>query len=268
MSQPAASAALARLRDALRDPVLVRAGRGMEPTARALELAEAARPHLAALTAALAGALPFAPATDSRIFRLGCTDAVALAVLPALTTTLRQQAPRCDLTLRIGDYRSLPAMLDTAEAGTIAGWLRDEAAASARTRVLRHAPWVVLRCAASAPVADAAGFAARPHALVTPAGDLAGPLDRLLAAQGLRRRVTLGLTNFALLPAVLAGTDMLATVPDFVARRLAAPGTLAIDPCPVALPPVTNSIAWRAVLDRDPAEAWFRRALIEAFSQS
>jgi len=56
VSQPAASAALARLRDLLRDDVLVRVGRGMEPTARALELAEQARPHLIGLTAAMSAA--------------------------------------------------------------------------------------------------------------------------------------------------------------------------------------------------------------------
>lgn len=185
VSQPAASAALARLRDLLRDEVLVRTGRSMQPTTRALELAEAVRPHLAGLDAALAGAVPFDPATDARVFRFGCTDAVALAVLPVLSARLRAGAPRCALTLRVGDYRSLPTMLETGEAGSVAGWLRDDPPASAKLRVLRHAPWVLLRDAATPAInGDLAAFCARPHALVTPAGDLTGPLDRLLAEQG------------------------------------------------------------------------------------
>lgn len=269
MSQPAASAALARLRDSLRDDILVRQGQRMVPTARALELAEAARPHLAALQAAWAGARPFDPATDARLFRLGCTDAVALALLPSLSARLAAAAPRCDLSLRIGDYRSLPGMLETGEAGTIAGWLRDDPAASTRIRVLRHAPWVMLRDAASPAIAgDIAAFCVRPHALVTPAGDLNGPMDRLLAERGLARRVALGVSQFALLLAVLPGTDRLATVPDFVAWRLAALGSLAIEPLPLPLPPVTNNLAWRAGQDRDPAERWFREAILQAFPAS
>lgn len=269
MSQPAASAALARLRDLLRDPVLVRVGRAMQPTSAALALAEGARPHLAGLTEALGGARPFDPARDARVFRFGCTDAVALAALPALAATLAAEAPGCDLVLRLGDYRSLPTMLETNEAGTIAGWLREEAPSSARIRVLRHAPWVVLRDAASAPIGgDIASFCARPHALVTPAGDLSGTLDRLLAERGWRRRVAIGVSSFALLLAVLPGTDRLATVPDFVAHRLARLGGLAIEPCPVVLPTVTNSLAWRAAIDRDPAEAWFRRAVQAAFARA
>jgi len=83
-------------------------------------------------------------------------------VLPALMARLHAAAPCCDLVLRLGDYRSLPGTLETAEAGTIAGWLRDDPPASARTRVLRHAPWVLLRDAASAAVmGDLDTFCAR-----------------------------------------------------------------------------------------------------------
>lgn len=269
VSQPAASAALARLRDVLRDEVLARNGRAMEPTARALELAEAARPHLAGLAEALAGSRPFGPDSDHRLFRLGCTDALALAVLPLLAERLRCDAPQCDLLVRVGDYRSLPAMLETGETSCVAGWLNDDAPGTARQCLLRHAPWVLLRDAGSAPViGDLDAFCARPHALVTPAGDLAGPLDRLLSEQGRTRRVAVGVSAFALLLGVLPGSDVLATVPDFVARRLAPLGGLAIEPLPLALPPVTNSLAWRAATDSDPAETWFREALRSAFAEA
>ncbi|WP_376088118.1 LysR family transcriptional regulator [Roseomonas sp. CCTCC AB2023176] len=267
VSQPAASAALARLRDLFRDELLVRTGRGMEPTPRALEIAEAARPHLLGLVEAMAGARPFVPGHDARIFRLGCTDAFAFAALPILSARLREEAPACDLVLRVGDYRTLPAMLGVGEVGTVAGWLRDDAPATAKVRVLRHAPWVLLRDAASPPVAgDLDAFCARPHALVTPAGDLAGPLDRLLGDRGMARRVAVGVSSFALLLAVLPGTDRLATVPDFVAARLAALGGLTIEAPPVAMPPVANALAWRAPLDRDPGEVWFRHAVRDAFA--
>ena len=266
LAQSTVSGTLSRLRDAFGDELLVRQGRGLEPTPRALELVEACRPHLDGLVAAMGAVAPFDPSTDVRTFRLGCTDAVALHVLPALTDRMRRDAPACDLVVRVGDYRTLPALMASGEVTTALAYLRDDPSATAKVRVLRHAPWVVLRDAAQPPVEGLEDFRARPHALVTPAGDLAGFVDEELAAHDLERRVVLGVTSFALLLPALRGTDLISTVPDFVADALADLGGLTIDPCPVAVPPVTNTMAWRATADRDPAERWFRAALAEAFT--
>lgn len=266
LAQSTVSGTLARLRDAFGDELLVRQGRGLEPTPRAVELVEACRPHLEGLVAAMGAVAPFDPGTDARTFRLGCTDAVALHVLPALTDRLRRDAPACDLVVRVGDYRTLPALMASGEVMTALAYLRDDPSATAKVRVLRHAPWVVLRDAAQPTVEGLEDFRTRPHALVTPAGDLAGFVDEELAAHDLERRVVLGVTSFALLLPALRGTDLISTVPDFVADALVGLGGLAIDPCPVAVPPVTNTMAWRATADRDPAERWFRAALAEAFT--
>lgn len=267
LAQSTVSGTLGRLRLALRDPLLVRSGRALEPTARALELVDAARPHLEALAAAVAGAVPFDPARDRRAFRFGCTDAVALTILPRLTTRLRREAPHCDLTVRLGDFLSLPGMLASGDVATALAYLRDDPPANAKLRVLRHSPWVVLRDAGQPPLDGLDDFCARSHALVTPNGDLTGFVDRELEARGRSRRVVAGVGSFALLLAVLPGSDLVATVPDFVAARLAQLGRLAIDPCPVAVPPVTNTLAWRGAADRDPAERWFRAEVMAAFRE-
>jgi LysR family transcriptional regulator, mexEF-oprN operon transcriptional activator len=264
LAQSTVAGQLARLRAALGDPLLVREGRVLTPTPRAMLLAERAGPHLEALAAVIAAEVPFDPSSDARVFRFGCTDGVALAILPALTARLRHEAPACDLVLRVGDFRSLPGMLQTGEVSTALAFLRDGPQAGAKLRVVRRSPWLVLRDPTTAPVADAADYARRPHALVTPTGDLTGVVDEGLQAEGLQRRVAVGVTSFALLPAVLTGTDMLATVPDFVASALGGKG-LAVDPCPVEIPRVTNTLAWRMVADDDPAERWFRGVVMVAF---
>lgn len=267
LAQSTVSGALARLRLALGDPLLVREGRAMEPTARALELVEAARPHLEALAAAVADARPFDPARDARTFRFGCTDAVALTILPVLSARLRQAAPKCDLVVRLGDFLSLPGMLATGDVATVLAYLRDDPPANAKLRVLRHSPWVVLRDPAQPPIDGLDDFCIRSHALVSPSGDLAGFVDRGLEAQGRTRRVVASVGSFALLLALIPGSDLVSTVPDFVARRLAALGGLAIDPCPVEVPKVINSLAWRAAVDRDAAERWFRDEVMAAFRE-
>jgi LysR family transcriptional activator of mexEF-oprN operon len=132
--------------------------------------------------------------------------------------------------------------------------------------VLRRSPWLVVRNASTLPVSSVDDFCARSHALVTPLGDLSGFVDAALAEAGRNRRVAVGVTSFALLLAVLPESDLVATVPDFVAHRLADLGGLAIDECPVAVPVVINSMAWRAAADRDPAERWFRQQIQRAFA--
>ena len=268
LAQSTVSGTLARLRDVFGDELLVREGRGLEPTPRALELVAACAPHLENLVAAVVAVRPFDPEADGRVFRLGCTDAVALAVLPALAEALRRSAPRCVLSVRVGDYRSLPEMLATGEAATVLGYLRADPSATAKRRVLRRAPWVVLRDAEQPPVAGLEDFCTRPHALVTPAGDLAGFVDDELARTGASRRVALAVMSFSLLLPSLRGTDLVATVPDFVARALDGLGGLAADPCPVAVPPVTNTLAWRASADGDPGERWFRDRVTAAFADA
>lgn len=266
LAQSTVSGTLARLRILLDDPLLVRDGNALVPTVRALGMVATARPHLDGLVAAVGAALPFDPGTATGTFRLGCTDAVALAILPALTTCLRTRAPQARLSVRIGDYRTLPDMLARDEIGVALGYLRDDPRAQTRIKVLRRSDWVVLRDADTAPVPDATAFCARPHALVTPQGDLSGFADTALDDLGLSRRVDLGVSSFALLRSILPGSPLLATVPDFVARALTDDARLACNPCPVSLPPVANRMAWRDVTHRDPGEIWFRRLVEETFA--
>jgi LysR family transcriptional activator of mexEF-oprN operon len=268
VSQPTVSGSLARLRQILGDELLVRNGRLLEPTARAVEILDAVKPHLEAIDGALTASTPFDPATDARLFRLGCTDAVAFALIPRLTTGLRTMAPECSLSVRIGDFRVLPGMLASGEISTALAFLREDPPATAKVKVLRKSPWAVLRDSSRPALQGLGDFCARPHALVTPSGDLSGFVDDALQETGRSRRVALGVSSFSLLLAALPGSDLIATVPDFVAPRLAQLGGLAIDSCPVAVPLVTNTLAWRAAADRDPAERWFRGLVQDAFAEA
>src|SRR5215831_7121226 len=74
LGQPAMSGALARLREVLQDEILVRTGRGMEPTTRALALSAQLAPGLESIRATLFAPPAFDPATQSRTFHLGMRD--------------------------------------------------------------------------------------------------------------------------------------------------------------------------------------------------
>lgn len=258
LSQPAVSGALARLRAIVRDPLFIRTGRAFEPTARALEIMARVGPALAALQAAIAPAIPFDPATDARQFRIGCSEDAAIPLLPALVARLRREAPRCTLAVRHADYRSAPDLLAAGEVSAVVGYLREDLPATAKRRQLAEGRFVVLRGDHATGPITLEAYCARPHALVTYRGDLAGVVDEALARLGRSRRVVLGLTSFALLPGVLAGSEMLATVPDLVAETLAAQGGLRVDPTPFPPPASPIVLAWRGAVDADPAERWLR----------
>lgn len=268
LSQSATSAALARLRELFRDELFVRVGRAIEPTARAQELWERLDPALQAITSALTGAIPFDPATDAREFRIGMPDSVSVAMLPALLRRLRAEAPGCALNIRHADFTEAPRMLAHGDVSTAIGYLGRDLPATTRVRTLRRTGWRVLRGDDAPGTLTVEEYAARPHVLVTPSGDLYGIADRVLAEQGHRRRVVLGVPDFAILPNVLKGTDMIATVSDFVAEALAERAGLRIEPPPVPFPISQIQLAWRAAADTDPAERWLRGLITATFGDT
>ena len=271
LSQPAASAALARLRAAFHDELFVRNGNALEATPRAESLMAELEPALRAVAGAVAGATPFDPAMDGRVFRIGWSDDVAIAALPRLLPLLREAAPHCRLVLRNANYRTVPAMLESGEIGTAVCFM-DELPATAKQRVLRRGNYRVLRDAASPGPVDLDSYCARPHVLVTPRGDLTGFADDALEQLGRSRRVVLGLPDFGVLRQVLLGSDLLCTVSDALAEALLARGSdagrrLAADPLPFQREDWTVRMAWRGVLDHDPGEAWLRARIVEVLAR-
>jgi LysR family transcriptional regulator, mexEF-oprN operon transcriptional activator len=270
LSQPATSAALARLRAAFRDDLFVRNGNALEPTPRAEALLAEVAPALQAIAGAVAGATPFDPAADTRTFRVGWSDDVTIAALPLLRR-LRAAAPHCRLVIRAANFRTIPAMLEAGEIGTAVGFMADDLPAAAKQRVLRRGGYRVVRDAASPGPVDLDAYCARPHVLVTPRGDLVGVADAALARLGRSRRVVLGLPDFGVLRRVLPGTDLLCTVSDALADALMDSLTafgLTVDPLPFPSPGETAvRMAWRAALDQDPAEMWLRAQIAEVLTR-
>jgi LysR family transcriptional regulator, mexEF-oprN operon transcriptional activator len=270
LSQPAASAALARLRAAFGDELFVRNGNALDATPRAEALMAELEPALRAVAGAVAGATPFDPATDARVFRIGWSDDVAIAAM-SLLPRLRETAPHCRLVLRTANYRTVPAMLDSGEIGTAVCFMGDDLPATAKQRVLRRGNYRVLRDAASPGPVDLDAYCARPHVLVTARGDLTGFADTELERLGRSRRVVLGLPDFGLLRQVLLGSDLLCTVSDALAEALVAQNAggrhLAGDALPFERADWTVRMAWRGVLDHDPGEVWLRARIVEAMAR-
>ncbi|MNY43076.1 Nodulation protein D 2 [compost metagenome] len=92
-------------------------------------------------------------------------------------------------------------------------------------------------------------------------GDLSGSIDNDLARVGRSRRVVLAVPQFGGLRSILAGSEMLATVPDYAAQALVEGCDLRADDPPFPIIATELSMVWSGVTDNDPAERWLREKM-------
>lgn len=265
ITQSAASHALGRLRRHVSDPLFVRVGQSLEPTARALELVDVIAPALASIENELRSARRFDPAGSQATFRIGMSDDLQLAFLPCLLEAVGRQAPGVRVIVMSTDYLRASDMLSRAEVSLVVGYL-DRLPSQAKVRRLRTVGYAVLRKARQRALSLDAYCSAN-HLLVTFAADLKGYVDESLAAMGRDRRVTISVPQFSSLPYLLEHSELVATVPDHVAKALARNhGSLSASDLPFPSPTFDLSMAWRAEVAADPAETWMRRLLVDCIA--
>lgn len=265
VTQSTVSAALGRLRELFDDPLLVRSGRGMEPTARALQIFAELRPAMDVISAAVSRARDFDPASSCNVFRLGLSDDAEFGLFPALLAALQAEAPNTVVVVRRANFLLMPALLSSGEI-TVGVSYTTDLPANAKRRTLRDIGVRVLRGDARPGPLSLDEYCARPHVLVSFSGDLSGAIDLDLERVGRRRRVVLAVPQFGSLRALLRNTEMIATVPDYAACILADDGSLRAEEAPFAVRPAELSMVWGAAQDSDPAERWLREHIARYMS--
>ncbi|GAB7529550.1 LysR family transcriptional regulator [Pseudomonas sp. 3A(2025)] len=263
LGQPTISAALNRLRHLLNDPLFVRVGHRMEPTARAHEILKHLTPALDAMSAALSLTRDFDPAVSTLTFRIGLSDDVEFGLMPALLRALRLEAPGIVLVVKHADYWNISDLLMSGEI-TVGVCLTRDLPANAKRKRLRNVQPRVVRADASSMPMTLDEYCSRPHVVVSHVASVSSFADEWLEAIGRKRQVVISVPRFTTLPALLAGTDMIANLSDFAATAMSALGLLRDEPLPFETPGLDLSMTWLSVMDSDPAERWLRER-IEAF---
>jgi LysR family transcriptional activator of mexEF-oprN operon len=228
-----------------------------------MEIFSLLSPALDSISSAMSRAQNFEPASADRVFRIGLSDDVEFALLPPLLRRLRAEAPGVALVIRRTNYLNISSQLASGEI-TVGVTYTSELPANAKRKTLRRSRSKVLRADSIPGTLTLEDFCTRPHALVSPAGDLSGFIDDALATVGKQRRVVLAVPQFNGLGTLLTNTDLLATVPDYTAQVLASNGGLRIEDPPLEVQSFELSMAWSGVHDNDPAERWLR-ARIQMF---
>ncbi len=274
VTQPAMSRTLARLRDALGDPVFVRAGRGLVPTARAEALRAVVQDALAASRRVFERTAPFDPRTARGELRIAIGDETQTAFADAVLDELRRHVPGVDVRVRRLSEASveegkrgqidLAVAPDLSQMPPIAGTNVDLADFVVRPLYVRR---FVVVSSTKHPRRrfTPESFAAADHLVVGPEGTGRGFVDDLLEARGLTRRVAATVTSFTTGAHVVARTALIATLPLEVVRTAGVKLVVAKPPLP--MPTVPMLLIWHARVTTDARHRFLRELVARAIKQ-
>ena len=266
LSPSAMSRALARLRAATGDPLLVRAGRGLVPTPRALELRERVNQLVQDGEAVLRPAETLNLQQLVRTFTLRTSDGFVENFGPDLIARVGREAPGVRLRFAPKPNKDSTALRDGTvdlETGVVGATTGPEVRAQALFRdrfvgVVRKGH--VLSKGKITPHRYAGGR----HILVSRRGLDKGPIDEALQPFGLEREIVTIVGGFASALALAKTSDLIASVPERHTGNLRA-GMYSF-PLPVAVPEITISLLWHPRLDADLAHRWLRACVCDVCS--
>ncbi len=270
LSQPAMSNALTRLRRTFDDPLFLRTTSGMTPTPLAQSLSGPVGAALAQLRAALEEKREFNPAASEQVFHLLANDYVEILLLPVLLQALHKSASR--IRLRFHRPRNLfeppvaSALKDSFDLAL--GFYADTLTldSSIRSEKLWEEKNV---CLASQSHSSLRGkvslrqYAEANHVAVFYKDEGQGVIDTLLAQKGHARKAVLQVPHFASVPFAVAGSDLIATIPERLGNAFQKQLKLQVLPVPLNLPPFRLAMLWHERFHNDPAHQWLRSLILE-----
>lgn len=261
LSPSAMSRALARLRETTGDPLLVRAGRGLVPTPRAIELREQVSQLVQAAEAVLRPTENLNLKQLVRTFTLRTSEGFVENFGPDLIARIGEEAPGVRLRFMPKpdkDSRSLRDGLVDLETGVVGATTGPEVRAQALFR-----DYFIGVVRIDHPLSQGeitpSRYAAGRHIGVSRRGFDRGPIDDALEQFGLAREIVTIVGGFSTALALARTSDLIATVPERHTGNLRA-GMHSFR-LPVPTPEVTVSLLWHPRLDADPAHRWLRRCV-------
>ncbi|HEY7484958.1 MAG TPA: LysR family transcriptional regulator [Streptosporangiaceae bacterium] len=275
VTQPAASAALARLRRHFDDELLIRgSSRGSYVlTPLAAQLADQVEVVCAAAERLFATGTDFDPATSEREFTLLMADYTVAVMGERLSQLLEAAAPRVKLHIRLVRESLVADVADTIRLvdGIVAPPVNRLRTPDIRSAVLFPDRWRIVVSAKNqlldtdAPTVDdlarlawvAPFYPDHPY-------PSAAPITRQLALLGIRPQLSIRVESYQAVPQFVAGTDRVALMQE----RLVAPvtdrlGLKALAP-PTDLEPIIETLWWHEDYEHDPAHAWLRQLIVGA----
>jgi DNA-binding transcriptional LysR family regulator len=266
LSQPALSAALAKLRRHFGDELLHRVGNHNELTPLALQLKERTGVALESVERIFASQPVFEPSTAQREFTLLGSDYAIGVIARVLGQLLYQRAPH--LRLRLGQHRPVDIERARETLRTVDGILLPHGFLTDLSHTdLFEDRWVCLVATDNRLVGNEVSMrqlAELPWVMTYHSPTAYTPAVRQLQLLGVEPHVQVVVESFLALPFALVGTERVAIVQEQLAAHLATTGLVRALPCPFDVVPLREALWWHPMNARDPAHMWLRELLVEA----
>jgi DNA-binding transcriptional LysR family regulator len=269
-SQPAASHALARLRDLFDDPLLVSGSGGMQPTPLAESLREPLERALRQVESVLATERRFDPSTTARTFSLGCPDILA-AFLPRILAWMESEAPGARMEVDAPYLDEFEEDLGQGRYDAIVAPIPDEATSRIRQGRVGAVSWYCLvrpEHPALEGGFDLESWVAYPHVVVRQERAGVNLIDAMIEEAGLSRDIGLTIPQFLLGPPAVESTDLIYAAPHILAADAVQRYDIVARPLPVPAPEVDAAVLWHERWDADPGHRWFRTGIREVLRES
>ncbi len=269
LSTPAMSHALARIRERLSDPILVRSGRGMLLTPRALALKPQVHSVVTEARRTLEPERPFVARELAHTFVVHVTDYVLTVLGSTVDRILRQEAPKVCVRF-VPNTPDDPALLRD-QGSDLAVGIYGELPQEMRHRQLLTDRFVcVVRRdhPATKKRFTLEQFVGFPHIQVAPRGKPGGYIDDVLRERGLSRTVARAVPYFVTALQLAAETDYLLTISERIANRYVQALSLKVLEVPVKLRPYALSLVWHPRMDGDPAHHFLREVFLRAAGEA
>ncbi len=267
LSPSATSDALARLRAFFDDELLVQVGRRMEPTPRAESLQHAVRDMLVRLDSTITTQPSFDPSRSDRTFRIYASDYTQMVLAPHVMQLAA--AERCQATFDFLPQVAHPERdLERGDADLLV-LPRDLMSKDHPVETLYEEAFVCMVWSGSS---LAKGLLSRErylsagHVVMKPQATTGDESYEVwfFKRQGVGRKVAATSYGFATVPALLVGTDFIATMHERLAKLLVDVWPLTVRPCPIDIAPMTQAMQWHSYRTQDPGLQWLRGVLHKA----
>jgi DNA-binding transcriptional LysR family regulator len=271
IGQSAMSHNLARLRELFGDDLMTRGPAGMQPTPRALALADPVRIALAQIETLVSRDEVFDPATAERTFRIAMPDSTEVLIGPAMLAYVCEHAPGIRFRFYAAEGQGLLDDLDAdrIDLGIGVGAFTGGQVHHKR-RVLATDSYLVMfnpkKVQVKTPI-SLEDYVRLPHVLTSLRRGERGVVDEALDKLGLSRKIALVTPRFVAVPFLVAGAAVITTMHARLARYFADELGLSLSPPPVELPELTTSMLWHASYDRDPAHIWLRDTIVRVAAE-
>ncbi|SDZ99926.1 LysR family transcriptional regulator [Variovorax sp. YR216] len=269
ISQPAMSRAMSQLRAVTNDPILVKGGSGLIPTAKAVQLREFADRILQEMNRLLGNAVAFDPSVTRHEFRMVVSDYMEFIFMERLLRHLGTAFPGIGVSVRHPVHPSqFTKVLETGEVDFAVGIL------PSTLHDLRHRPLFKDRIVCAARAGHrAAGkklsieeFSALEHLVIKPnvANAFGEIVDMALEKHDVSRNRRYVTPNYLTAPQLVGNSDMVALLPELLLTRFRSHIDLVEIHMPIEVPPFDIYLSWHDRTHRHAAHMWFREQVMKS----